>query len=196
MSSLSRFFPRKGVNLGGGIHALPKEGTVPGLPQWRWVHTPGHSPGHVSLLRDSDRTLIAGDAFVTVKQESLGAVMMQVQGVSGPPAFFTPDWEAARKSVEVLNSWEPQVAATGHGVPMSGPQLLDQLRTLAADFEDLAVPSRGRYVGHPVLADERGIVLLPPPVSNPWPKVAGFGMALVAVGATFEYLRRRRKRIS
>jgi len=90
MSALSRFFPRKGRNLGAAVHALPADGTVPGLPQWRWVHTPGHSPGHISLLRDNDRTLIAGDAFVTAKQESLGAVMMQIQGVSGPPAFFTP----------------------------------------------------------------------------------------------------------
>ena len=40
------------------------------MPGWRWVHTPGHTAGHVSLFRDADRTLIAGDAFVTTKQES------------------------------------------------------------------------------------------------------------------------------
>ena len=35
------------------------------MPGWRWIHTPGHTAGHVSLYRDSDRTLLAGDAFVT-----------------------------------------------------------------------------------------------------------------------------------
>ncbi|ERN54371.1 hypothetical protein A33I_08100 [Alkalihalophilus marmarensis DSM 21297] len=35
------------------------------------MHTPGHSPGHVSLFGENDRTLIVGDAFVTVKQDSL-----------------------------------------------------------------------------------------------------------------------------
>ncbi|RYE43220.1 MAG: MBL fold metallo-hydrolase, partial [Hyphomicrobiales bacterium] len=38
---------------------------MPGLPEWRWIATPGHSPGHVSFYRDRDGTLIAGDAFVT-----------------------------------------------------------------------------------------------------------------------------------
>jgi hypothetical protein len=39
------------------------------MPGWRWMHTPGHTEGHVCLFRNSDRTLIAGDAFTTTKQE-------------------------------------------------------------------------------------------------------------------------------
>jgi glyoxylase-like metal-dependent hydrolase (beta-lactamase superfamily II) len=39
------------------------------MPGRRWLHTPGHTAGHVSF-RDHDRCLIVGDAFVTTKQES------------------------------------------------------------------------------------------------------------------------------
>jgi glyoxylase-like metal-dependent hydrolase (beta-lactamase superfamily II) len=63
---------------------------VPGAPGWRWIPTPGHSPGHISLLRDSDRTIVAGDAFTTTKQESLVAALTQRAEIHGPPMYFTP----------------------------------------------------------------------------------------------------------
>jgi len=195
MSMLSRFFSRKGIDLGTRVQPLPSGGTVPNLSEWRWVHTPGHSPGHISLLRDSDHTLIAGDAFVTVKQESAIAVLTQIQGVNGPPSYFTIDWDAARKSVETLSAWEPQVAATGHGVPMNGPVLIDQLSALAADFDHRAVPLRGRYVHEPAVTNDTGIVSLPPPVADPWPKIAGAGVLLVAMAAAISFVRRRRGRM-
>ena len=53
------------------MQALPEDGSIPHLPDWEWIYTPGHSPGHVSFFREKDLTLIVGDAFVTVKQESL-----------------------------------------------------------------------------------------------------------------------------
>lgn len=93
------------------------------MPGWHWIHTPGHTPGHVSLFREDDRCLIAGDAFVTVKQESLYAVATQEQEIHGPPAHFTPDWAAARQSVERLARLPPAIAATGHGTPMRGLEM-------------------------------------------------------------------------
>jgi glyoxylase-like metal-dependent hydrolase (beta-lactamase superfamily II) len=195
MSVLSRFFSRKAIDLGGRVQSLPADGSIPALSEWRWLHTPGHSPGHISLLRDSDHTLIAGDAFVTVKQESAMAVLTQIQAVNGPPKYFTIDWDAARKSVEALNAWEPQVAATGHGVPMSGPQLIEQLSALAADFDHLAVPMRGRYINEPAVTDDRGVVSVPPPIADPWPKVAGAGVLLIAMAGAISFLRRRRRRM-
>jgi len=196
MSMLSRLFPRKGIDLGNRVQALPSGGHVPHLPQWRWLHTPGHSPGHISLLRDSDHTLIAGDAFVTVKQESAFSVLTQIQQVNRPPAYFTIDWEAARKSVQALAAWEPQVAATGHGVPMSGPQLIEQLNALSTDFDEIAVPTRGRYVRQAVVADAKGLVSVPPAPPDPWPKVAGAGVFVLALAAAIGFMRRRRRRIS
>ena len=99
MARTSFLFPRGAIDLGDRVHALPADSSVPGMPGWRWIHTPGHSPGHISLVRDADRTVITGDAFVTTKQESLRAIMQQRQEMHGPPMYFTPDWDAARESV-------------------------------------------------------------------------------------------------
>jgi glyoxylase-like metal-dependent hydrolase (beta-lactamase superfamily II) len=149
------------------------------MPGWRWIHTPGHTAGHVSLFRDADRTLVAGDAFVTTRQESLLAVAAQAAEVHGPPAYFTPDWEHARRSVEQLAALEPEVAATGHGIPMFGEEMRRALHALARNFEREAVPARGRYVDQPAVADERGVVRVPPAIP------AGGSGALLAVGAAF-----------
>ena len=110
------------------------------------LHTPGHTPGHISLFRERDRALIAGDAFVTVKQESLYKVITQQVEISGPPKYFTTDWQAAKRSVQKLASLEPTAAVTGHGRPMLGSELRDNLHRLAQDFDQIAVPEEGRYV--------------------------------------------------
>ncbi|ANE45672.1 metallo-beta-lactamase family protein [Paenibacillus swuensis] len=146
VTELSPLFPNEGINLEGHVHALPADGTVPELPEWRWIHTPGHTPGHISLFRERDRALIAGDAFVTVKQESLYKVITQEQEISGPPKYFTTDWAAAKASVRALADLRPLVAITGHGIPMTGDELLVNLERLAADFDTIAVPEHGRYV--------------------------------------------------
>jgi glyoxylase-like metal-dependent hydrolase (beta-lactamase superfamily II) len=194
MATLSRFYPRKPINLGDRVQELPADGGVAGLTGWRWIHTPGHSPGHVSLFRDSDRVLVAGDAFVTVKQESMLAVLSQRPEIHGPPMYYTPDWEEARGSVERLAALDPDVAATGHGVPMRGERLARELRALADDFGRLAVPSRGRYVREPAVTDRNGVVSVPPPVADPVGRaVAGVAIAAVA-GAAFAAFRRGGRR--
>ncbi|MDB6110345.1 MAG: Beta-lactamase domain protein [Pedosphaera sp.] len=149
LALMSWMFPHRAIDLGPRARALPADGSVPGLPDWRWIHTPGHSDGHVSFFRESDSTLIAGDAFVTTKQESLLAVLTRRQHVSRPPAYFTPDWQAARQSVRELAALDPSVAATGHGRPMRGLEMLRQLHTLAMNFDRIAVPKHGHYPHHP-----------------------------------------------
>lgn len=186
----SRTFPKKPIDLGARVQALPADGTVPGMPGWRWVHTPGHTPGHVSFFRDSDRTLIVGDAFVTVRQESTSSVLRQKQEVWRPPAYFTPDWVSAKSSVQELARLEPAVAATGHGIPMRGEALRSGLETLARDF-DRFIPAQGRYVRQPARSDERGTVSIPPPVRDPLPIVlAGLG-ATAVLGALVRGKRNR-----
>ena len=180
MAFLSRFYPRGPIDLRPWLRVLPADGSVPGMPGWRWLHTPGHAPGHVALFRDSDRALIAGDAFVTTKQESAIAALLQPQQVRRPPAYFTPDWQAARRSVQELAALEPSVAATGHGVPMAGPRMRQQLHALAHNFDRVAIPHRGRYIRQPAITNEHGIVQLPPPVLDPNLLVmAGLGAAAV-----------------
>jgi hypothetical protein len=100
----------------------------------------------VSFWRAADRCLIAGDAFGTVEQESLYAVARQEAEVHGPPAYFTPDWAGARRSVERLSALDRAIAATGHGTPMRDEALRDGLGRLVRDFDEIAVPEHGRYV--------------------------------------------------
>jgi glyoxylase-like metal-dependent hydrolase (beta-lactamase superfamily II) len=149
MTLMSWMFPRRGIDLGNRVQPLPEHGALPGLKGWRWIHTPGHSKGHVSFFHDGDQALIAGDAFVTVKQESLRAIITRKQQVHRPPAYFTPDWESARRSVRELAALEPYNAATGHGIPMSGPKMLRELKALARDFDQVAIPRHGKYVRQP-----------------------------------------------
>jgi glyoxylase-like metal-dependent hydrolase (beta-lactamase superfamily II) len=153
VSLLSPLFPRGPFNFEDRVRALPDDGSVPGMQGWRWIHTPGHSAGHVSLFREEDRTLIAGDAFVTTKAESAMAAITWQPMVHRPPAYFTPDWSSARVSVQRLAALEPELAATGHGPPMRGPEMRRQLQALARDFDRVAVPRHGRYVGRPLFEE-------------------------------------------
>lgn len=162
MSLLSPLYPRGPIDVGRRLLALPRDGSVPGMPAWRWIATPGHSPGHVSFWSASDRTLIAGDAFITTSQESAYAVATQEPEIHGPPMYYTPDWENARLSVEKIARLEPELVVTGHGRAMQGPEMRAALHTLARDFDRIAVPSQGRYVKEPARADVNGVTYVPP----------------------------------
>nr|WP_106783108.1 MBL fold metallo-hydrolase [Lysinibacillus timonensis] len=150
VAKMSKVFPNEPINLGDRVERLPSDFSVPHMPGFRWIHTPGHSPGHVSLFRDADRALIAGDAFVTVKQESLYKVFTQEQEISGPPRYLTTNWRAAKDSVSKLESLKPTVALTGHGLPMSGESLANNLEILARDFDSIAIPDYGKYVNNDI----------------------------------------------
>jgi hypothetical protein len=57
----------------------------------------------------------------------------------------------------------PRVAACRHGRPMAGAEMTMALRHLADNFDRVARPSHGRYVRQPAVADENGVVSVPPP---------------------------------
>ena len=152
MSRMSPLFPRSPVDVKRWLHALPEDGSVPFMPGWRWIHTPGHSAGHVSFWREADSGLIAGDAFITTAQESAYAAATQAPELHGPPMYFTPDWEASRNSVEILAKLQPEYAVTGHGHAMHGVAMRTALDRLAREFMSVAVPPDGTYVLHPARA--------------------------------------------
>jgi glyoxylase-like metal-dependent hydrolase (beta-lactamase superfamily II) len=154
MPWLSPLFPRSPIDVRPWLRALPEDGSVPGMAGWKWLHTPGHSVGHVSFWRESDGSLIAGDAFITTNQESAYAVAMQSPELHGPPKYFTHDWVAARQSVEQLSMLDVEVAVTGHGRAMHGAEMLAALRTLARDFDQVAVPPKGHYVTSPARVED------------------------------------------
>ena len=151
---LSPLYPRSPVNVGGRLRDLPKDGSIPVLPDWRWIHTPGHAVGHISFWRESDRALIVGDAFVTTAQESAYAVAVQAPEIHGPPMYFTHDWDAAGQSVAALAALEPELVVTGHGRALHGPAMRQALHVLARDFRQIALPHGGRYALHPVQAED------------------------------------------
>lgn len=144
MPLLSPLFPTKPVDVGPWLRALPADGSVPGFADWRWLHTPGHTRGHISLWREKDRVIVAGDAFVTTGQESAYEVAMQTPEMHGPPRYFTPDWAAARRSVEALAALQPNLVVTGHGRAMSGANMLRALQDLARRFDEIALPPSHR----------------------------------------------------
>jgi len=137
---LSKFSParnRQPLQIQTYLRSLPENGEVPFLPGWRWLHTPGHSAGHISLWRESDRMLLAGDALLTTAQESAYAVTATALELHGPPRSLTEDWVAAAESVRRLAALEPRVLLSGHGRAVGGPELLEGLRQLASGFERL-----------------------------------------------------------
>jgi len=182
MARLSPLFPERGIDLGARVRALSPTGAVQGMPGWRWIHTPGHSPGHVSLFRASDRALIAGDAITTTRPESVFAVVTQREELGGPPSYFTIDWTKARRSVHALAALHPTLVAAGHGTPMRGPTKANEIAALARDFDQRARPRRGRYVGTPAVTDEQGVVSLPPPraAGIRWGMLSGVAAAAFA----------------
>lgn len=154
MAALARFYPRKPVDVGSRLRALPEDGSVPVMPGWRWVHTPGHSVGHVSFWREQDRSMIVGDAFVTTGQESAYAVAVQRAEMHGPPMYFTVEWDKARESVARLAALEPELVITGHGEPMHGAEMRTALHRLADEFDSIAIPRQGIYLDKPARAED------------------------------------------
>jgi glyoxylase-like metal-dependent hydrolase (beta-lactamase superfamily II) len=181
MTALSFIYPKGPINITPHVVALAKDGTLPYLPGWEYIHTPGHSPGHVSLFRAADRLLLAGDAFVNVKSESLLAVIAQKKELSGPPRYFTPNWLAAAMSVKKLRDLKPEIAATGHGPVIQGDELTQGLGDLANNFQELAMPSNGRYVNEPAKTNKKGVQYLPPARFNTALVCAVFVFSAVAV---------------
>jgi glyoxylase-like metal-dependent hydrolase (beta-lactamase superfamily II) len=190
MAQVVRFMPNLKFDLRPYLRELPA-GELPFLEGWEVVETPGHTAGHVSLFRREDRTLLAGDAFTTVNQDSLIGMLSRKQQVWRPPAYYTTDWGAAWDSVRRLADLEPRLLAAGHGEPMR--DALEELRALARNFP---FPDNGRYVGDPARSDESGIGYLPPPVADP---VKRFALAAVAgaalAAAALWYARARHARV-
>ncbi len=129
---IARFFPTATVNLGAQVTRLDPGQGIPGLPDWEAIETPGHTPGHVSFLRRSDRVLLAGDAVTTMNLDSFWGTITQTKKVCRPPVPATSDWTKARRSVELLASLRPSLIAAGHGMPMHGAA--DELTRLTGNF--------------------------------------------------------------
>jgi glyoxylase-like metal-dependent hydrolase (beta-lactamase superfamily II) len=181
---LSRFWRAAPRDLGSRLHELPS-GKVPGATGWKWIATPGHSPGHVSFFRASDRVLIAGDALATINMDRWSGLVTGKQVLARAGSPFTCDWPAARISVNELAKLRPNVIGCGHGVPMSDSELPERMENFARRFR---APRSGRYVRQPARTDENGIVDLPPAPFDPVPFATVAALVLIGIALGAGYL--------
>ncbi len=121
-----------GSSLAGIVEPLGPGGTIPGVEDWAWIHTPGHTPGHVAYARHRDRVVISGDALLTLQVNTWPGILRGRQGLSGPPWYTTWDRQAAAASIGEIADLEPTVLATGHGFPLSGRGTAAAVRAFAA----------------------------------------------------------------
>lgn len=146
IAKLSPTFPHTSIDISYRAVALSNDGTLPGMEDWRWLHTPGHTDGHISLFREKDRVLLVGDAFSLTKQESLLSVLAHKEEISGPPKYLTTDWDAAENSVRMLRYLYPSLAIPSHGEPLSGTEFTNKLDTLVINFDSIAKPNHDHLV--------------------------------------------------
>ncbi len=95
----------------------------PAHPVSRWLHegdevagftvieTPGHSVGHVSYWRASDRVLVIGDVLSNIN------IFTGIPGLYEPQRIFTIDPARNRESARKLARLEPALICFGHGPP-------------------------------------------------------------------------------
>jgi glyoxylase-like metal-dependent hydrolase (beta-lactamase superfamily II) len=100
-----------GLALGFGAHppcpvdeTLDDDAEIGGL---QVLHTPGHSPGHLSFYSAERGVLISGDAIATWPRFE-----------AGWPAF-TLNAKQHRASIQRLAALEPKLVGVGHGDPIT-----------------------------------------------------------------------------
>jgi glyoxylase-like metal-dependent hydrolase (beta-lactamase superfamily II) len=84
----------------------------------RVLHTPGHTPGHVSLLHEPSRVLITGDSIWNM----LGRM-------TWPVRLLCTDAALSRRTAEVLGQLEYDLVAFTHG-----PEIRDNAREAVRGF--------------------------------------------------------------
>ncbi len=163
MSLMSFVYPKRPIDVSDRLVILPEDGTIPVLPGWRYYHTPGHAPGHISLFRQSDRLLLAGDAFVTTNQESAIAAITQTRVLCMVLQNISRTTGARRKGLlkylplSSRRSLLPAMGSLWRAKSCEKPFI-----TWLDNFRELAVPRSGRYVDEPALVNQEGVQYVPP----------------------------------
>jgi glyoxylase-like metal-dependent hydrolase (beta-lactamase superfamily II) len=80
------------------------------------LDTPGHSPGHVSYWRESDRVLLCGDVMWGWNSFRLGGPIRE------PFPVLSPDPALNRQSARRLAELDPELILFGHGPAVRGSE--------------------------------------------------------------------------
>jgi glyoxylase-like metal-dependent hydrolase (beta-lactamase superfamily II) len=76
------------------------------------LETPGHTAGHLSYWRASDRVLVLGDILANIH------FLTGRAGLREPPFLFSADARQNRRSAQKIAELEPAVICFGHGPPL------------------------------------------------------------------------------
>ncbi len=85
---------------------------------FRVVHAPGHSAGHVVYFREADGLAVAGDLFSTMD------MWTRRRRLAEPPANLSIDAEENRRSIKKLVELGPSLVLPGHGPALEDMRLL------------------------------------------------------------------------
>jgi len=113
------------------------------------IHTPGHTPGHISIL--TDNLLIAGDALNVEKT-----------GFSGPRERFTPDMEEAVESIHMLSFRDFNEVHCFHGgtVEVSNKdvkKIADELSKEFRGFEHVSIEGPVKFLRQELKNEDVGL---------------------------------------
>ncbi|HET7321382.1 MAG TPA: MBL fold metallo-hydrolase [Longimicrobiaceae bacterium] len=123
-------------------HLLPEDTSpLPDAPEWNVVWTPGHTAGHVSVFRESDGLLLAGDAVLPRVTPTIGVNRQRADPVG--------DYLDALGRLRALR---PARAAAGHGTVMEDVET--RLNELAAATEAESAAVAGLLSTEPATAWE------------------------------------------
>lgn len=89
---------------------------LPGFPDWKVIHTPGHSWDSVCFFHGPSRSLMTGDTLLGSGQKG---------HLVRPAIYDNP--RAMRHTIKLLRDLEPRTAYPGHGSVMHGESLLAHL---------------------------------------------------------------------
>ena len=104
---------------GHPVTRILQEGDM--LGEFKVIATPGHSPGHISFWRESDRVLVLGDVLRNMSFKT-GREKLDV-----PPDIFTVNPVQNRESARKIAALQPSLICFGHGRPLTDMAKLTQL---------------------------------------------------------------------
>jgi glyoxylase-like metal-dependent hydrolase (beta-lactamase superfamily II) len=91
---------------------------------FRVVHAPGHSAGHVIYFRESDGVAVVGDLINTMD------MWTRRVRIAEPPPFLSVDADENRRSVLKLVELGPSLVLPGHGPALRDMSLLAEFAAL------------------------------------------------------------------